>query len=203
MDVVLLALLLSATTLVLNAKAQRHRIALLGRHLAHYQIEKLMETLTEGYLRALGESTAERREQVWGLLRSTEEQLAEQFGRFAADFAKVPEQDARMSRLAIALPFAEKLLPALTIDMRQLLAVHARGIAHVAQDTGHMAPKDRAFMMLAELFLMQHSCHWFCKSKTIASARVLARHQTPHAQLVASVSPETRRAYLKLTQAGR
>ena len=33
----------------------------------------------------------------------------------------------------------------------------------------------------------------------LASARTLARHQTPHAQLVAAVSPETRAAYLALT----
>jgi hypothetical protein len=28
---------------------------------------------------------------------------------------------------------------------------------------------------------------------------MLARHQTPHAQLLTSVSPETRRSYLALT----
>eukprot|EP01034_Spumella_vulgaris_P022947 gene22951-29132_t len=55
-------------------------------------------------------------------------------------------------------------------------------------------------MMTAELFLMQHTCHWYCKSKTIASARMMARHQTPHAQLVDSVSDTTRRAYLALIQ---
>lgn len=202
MDVLLLAVLLATGILALNAKAQRQRIALLGRHLANYQIEKLMETLTEGYLRALGESTEERREQVWRLLNTTETQLADQFSRFAADFGKVPEQEARVSRLAMAIPFAEKLFPALTFDMRRALAIHARGITHVAQNTAHLKPKDRAFMMSAELFLMQHTCHWFCKSKTIASARMLARHQTPHAQLIASVSPETRKAYLQLIQGG-
>ena len=54
--------------------------------------------------------------------------------------------------------------------------------------------------MTAELFLMQHSCHWFCKSKTVASARMLARHKTSYDQLVQSVSPDTRRAYLRLVQ---
>jgi hypothetical protein len=48
------------------------------------------------------------------------------------------------------------------------------------------------------MLLLQHSCHWFCKSKSVASARVLVRHQTPYAQVLASVSPETRRAYLDL-----
>jgi len=79
------------------------------------------------------------------------------------------------------------------------LAIHASGIARAAGNQDGLAPRERAFVMTAELLLMQHSCHWFCKSKTVASARMLARHQTPHAQLVASVSPETRRAYLALT----
>ena len=200
MDILLLALFLSAGTWVLNAKEQRKRIALLGSHLAHYQIEKLMQTLTDGYLRALGENQEERRQQIWQLLSTTESQLSEQFGRFAAEFGRLSAADTRVSRLAIALPFADKVLPAFTFDMRQALAIHAKGIAHVVQNTGHLSPKDRAYMMTAELFLMQHTCHWFCKSKTIATARMLARHQTPHEQLVAAVSPETRKAYLALIQ---
>jgi hypothetical protein len=59
-----------------------------------------------------------------------------------------------------------------------------------------------AFTMTAELFLMQHTCHWFCKSKTVASARMLALHQTPYAQLVASVGPDTREAYCALLRKG-
>ena len=202
MDILLLALFLSAGTWVLNAKEQRKRIALLGSHLAHYQIEKLMQTLTDGYLRALGENQEERRQQIWQLLSTTESQLSEQFGRFAAEFGRLSAADTRVSRLAIALPFADKVLPAFTFDMRQALAIHAKGIAHVVQNTGHLSPKDRAYMMTAELFLMQHTCHWFCKSKTIATARMLARHQTPHEQLVASVSAETRKAYRTLIQGG-
>ena len=71
------------------------------------------------------------------------------------------------------------------------------------QNTGHLSAKDRAYMMTAELFLMQHTCHWFCKSKTIATARMLARHKTPHEQLVDSVSPQTRSAYLALVKGGK
>ena len=197
-----MAILIAAGTYMLNAKEQRKRIALLGSHLANYQIEKLMEALPEGYLRALGESTDERRSQIWSLLSTTESQLTEQFSRLAAEFAKEPEPDTRVSRLAMAIPFAEKILPSYTFDMRKALAIHARGIAHVVQNTSHLAPKDRAYMMSAELFLMQHTCHWFCKSKTIATARMLARHQTPHEQLVASVSAETRNAYQALIQGG-
>ena len=84
--------------------------------------------------------------------------------------------------------------------MRELLAVHARGIHETAANARGLSPKDKAFCMTAELFLMQHSCHWFCKSKTVASARMLARHKTSYDQLVQSVSPDTRRAYLRLVQ---
>jgi hypothetical protein len=45
---------------------------------------------------------------------------------------------------------------------------------------------------------MQHTCHWFCKSKTVASARMLARHKTSYEQLVAAVGPDTRAAYCEL-----
>ena len=202
MDILILAILIATGTFMLNAKEQRKRIVLLGSHLSNYQIEKLMESLTGGYLRALGESTDERRTQIWNLLSTTESQLSEQFGRFAADFAKLDEERTRVSRLAVSIPFADKLLPALTFDMRKALAIHARGISHVAENTDHLTPKDRAFMMTAELLLMQHTCHWYCKSKTVATARMLARHQTPHEQLVASVSADTRKAYLALINGG-
>ncbi len=198
MDVLILSILIASGIYMLNAKEQRKRIALLGSHLGNYQIEKLMEALTEGYLRALGEGTDERRGQIWSLLETTESQLAEQFARFAADFSKVDEAQSRVSRLALAIPFAQAILPAATFDMRRALAIHARGIASVAENSEHRTPKDKAFAMTAELLLMQHTCHWFCKSKTIATARMLARHKTPHEQLVASVSAPTRTAYLAL-----
>jgi hypothetical protein len=202
MDILIMAILIATGTFMLNAKEQRRRIALLGRHLGNFQIEKLMEALTDGYLRALGEPTDERRMQIWNLLSTTESQLSEQLTQLAADFSKVDETRARVSRLAIALPFAETLLPSFTFDMRRALAIHAQGVAGVVQNAGHLPPKDRAYMMTAELFLLQHTCHWYCKSKTIATARMLARHKTPHDQLVASVSPATRKAYLALIQGG-
>ena len=146
MDVLVLAVLIATGIYLLNAKEQRKRIALLGRHLAPYQIEKLMETLTDGYLRALGEGTDERRDQIWSLLSTTESQLSEQFNRFAADFAKVGDAEAQVSRLAMALPFAEKILPGYTFDMRRALAIHARGIDHVVQNTGHLSAECRAIL---------------------------------------------------------
>lgn len=200
MDPLFLLLLLGSGALVgLNRHQQRQRIALLAHHLGPLQIEKLMETLTQGYLRALGESDPARQAQVFAVLQGSEAQLATQFAQLAREFAAVPAAQARASTLAVSLPWASVLLPRATFDLRKLLAVHANGIARALRTDAGLSPRDRAFRISAELFLMQHSCHWFCKSRAVASARTLARHQTPHAQLVASVAPETRRAYLALT----
>lgn len=199
MDLLLVALLLASGGYVINAQQQRKRIVLLGSHLSNYQIEKLLETLTQGYLRALGEKDDARRDQIWGLLASSEAQLTDQFQRFAAEFARVDAALTRVSRLPVGIPFAQQLLPGASFDMRQAITLHAQGIARVARNEAGRSPRDKAFTMSAELFLMQHTCHWFCKSKTVASARMLARHQTPLAQLIDSVSPETRSAYRALT----
>lgn len=203
MDLILMAILIAAGTFLLNAKEQGRRIATLATYLRPYQIERLMESLTDGYLRALGESDPARRDQVWALQRGTETQLSEQFSRFAVDFAQVDTAAARVSRLALPLPLADKLFPAATFDMRKALAIHAQGIAQGARQMAEHPTSDHAFTLSAELFLMQHTCHWFCKSRAIATARMLARHQTPHEQLIASVSPATRKAYLALIQPPR
>ena len=100
-----------------------------------------------------------------------------------------------MSRLPIALPFADKLFPAATFDMRKALAIHAKGITHVMQNTGHLSAKDRAYMMTAELVPDAAHLPLVLQVQTIASARMMARHQTPHEQLVNSVSEPTRKAY--------
>jgi hypothetical protein len=55
---------------------QQQRIALLGSVLSRYDIEKLMESLTDGYLRALGEEEAERQAQVWSYLEVQEQTLS-------------------------------------------------------------------------------------------------------------------------------
>ncbi|RIX73663.1 hypothetical protein [Acidovorax cavernicola] len=199
MEFLTLVALVAAGFYILKSKEQRQRIALLGRHLGRYQIEKLMESLTQGYLRCLGEDDAERRQQIWHLLDATEEKLAGQFQTFAADLAREPEADTRVSRLPVALPFATTLFPSASFDLREALRIHARGIAGVAKNAEGRSPKSKAFTMSAELFLMQHTCHWFCKSKAVASARMLARHQTSYEQLLEAVSPETREAYRTLT----
>lgn len=195
MDILVLAMLFVIGFWLLRSAWQRQRIALLGQHLGKYQIEKLMQELTEGYLRALGENDPARREQIWQLLGATEAKISKQFASFSADFAKVDADQTRVSTLALAIPYADKMFPWATFDLRGLLAIHAQGIERAADARAGQSAKSRAFTLSAELLLMQHSCHWFCKSKAVASARVLVRHQTPYAQLLTSVSPRTAGAY--------
>ena len=205
MDLLILAILVAIGSYALTSRDQRQRIATLGSHLGQYQIEKLMETITQGYLRALGEKDLARKEQIWSLLNTSEAQLVEQFKRFSSEFAKLGAEQTRVSTIAIALPYANTLFANATFDLRKAFAIHAQGIARAANtppDNGSgTVARDKAFTMSAELFLMQHTCHWFCKSKTVASARMAARNQTTYAQLVAAVSPETRRAYCSLVGA--
>jgi len=184
----------------LKSADQKRRIALLGSHLGQYEIEKLMAHLTDGYLRALGEADSARRAQIWQLLGTTEAALCEQFNRFVLAFSKVDAAQTRVSRLALALPHADKLFPQATFDLRKLLSIHAQGLTQAAQNSANRSPKDKAYTLSAELFLMQHTCHWFCRSRAVASARVLARHQTSHSQLLQAVAPATREAYLAITQ---
>lgn len=198
MEILIPLLLLAVGFQVVKAHAQRQRIAFLGRYLSQFQIEKLMENLTQGYLRALGEDDAERRAQIWSMLGTAETELSEQFKRFAADFSKVWGDKARVSTLPIAIPYADKLFPQASFDLRLALNIHAQGIAAAAENRRNLSLRDKAFTMSAELFLMQHTCHWFCRSKAVASARMLARHHTPYRQLIESVAPETRAAYCKL-----
>ena len=183
MDILLLALLLSIGIFVLNGKQQRQRIGLLASHLAQYQIEKLLENLIGGYMRALGEL-----------------QLSEQFGQLATEMARVDAALTRVSTLPLALPFADQWWPSASFDLRQAFKIHAEGIERAVRNDAQRAPKDKAFTLMAELFLMQHTCHWYCKSKPVASARLMARHQTGYAQVIDAVDPATRRAYLALVK---
>ena len=195
-----LAGLLAIGVYILKIKDQRRRVVLLATHLGSFQIEKLMETLTSGYLRALGESDLIRREQIWQLLSTSETQLVEQFKRFSADFAKLEASQVRVSLIPVALPFADRMFPGATFDLRRVMAIHAEGLGEACRNDAQRSSRDKAFTVSAELFLMQHTCHWFCRSKTTASARLLARHKTTHAQVVASVGQGTRRAYEALTE---
>ncbi|MDB5967171.1 MAG: hypothetical protein JWQ72_3671 [Polaromonas sp.] len=201
MDFFVWTVLAAVAFFALRKKAEARRIALLGRSLGQYQVEKVMETLNEGYLRALGTDDPQRREQIWNQLGSAELRLSEQFSSFAAAFAKTGEEETRVSKLPLSLPWADRLLPSATFDLRRALAIHAQGIADVVGNADGRSPKSRAYTLSAEMLLMQHTCHWFCRSRNVASARMLVRHQTPYAQLVASVSPKTREAYTRLTGA--
>ena len=175
-------------------QSHRQRTALLASHLQPFQIERLMQQLTEGYLRALGESDAQRQAQVWQQYATAEQQLAQQFQDFARSFAQLPAPQARTLRLA--LPGLEKIWPQASFDTRRMMQIHAEGIARAVANEAGLPPKDRAFRLMAEMFLMQHSCHWFCRSRVVASARMLAQHQTHHEQALQAVSPATRQAYL-------
>jgi len=181
-----------------NSWEQRKRLLHLGHYLRNFEIEKLMESLTEGYLRALGEDDAERRTQIWNMLEQTEQNLNGQFQKFVEAFAQADVHASRGSTLALGLPFALVFAPGATFDMRQLLKVHAQGIEATLNNTEGLSNRDKAFRLSAELFLMQHSCHWFCKSKLVASARMLSRHKTQYAQLLSAVRPQTREAYSRL-----
>jgi len=198
MDTFVLFILLAIGMHVLKTREQAQRIALLGSYLGQFQIEKLMQDVLGGYQRALGEADAERQAQVWRHLETTEQTLSEQFNRFVLAFAKIDEAQARLSRLPLALPFVTQYFPASTLDLRKLLSVHAHGINQAAQNNPAQPPKHKAFTLSAELMLMQHSCHWFCRSKMVASARLLARHQTAYAQVLDAVAPSTRLAYTRL-----
>ncbi|OYU45727.1 MAG: hypothetical protein CFE44_05975 [Burkholderiales bacterium PBB4] len=188
---------------VLKNREQQQRIALLGGVLSRFEIEKLMQTLMDGYLRALGESTPERQAQVLAYLAAQEERLVAQFQQFADAFAQVWADDALISTLPLAFPWAHKIFPASTFDGRALMQIHAQALAAVCQPAPADAPpqqtKDRAFAITAELLLIQHSCHWFCRSRAVASARLLTQHKTPYAQVLATVAPATRTAYRSLT----
>jgi len=198
MDIFIVLVLLVFALRTLNVRDQRVRITLLGTHLGKYRIEKLMENLTQGYLRALGEVDPERQSAIWSMLSTAELELCEQFKAFVQEFSKVPESSARVSKLLIALPYAAQWLESYSFDARKVLSVHAHAISQATDNCQGQTPKNKAFTLMAELFLMQHTCHWFCRSKLVASARLLTRHQTSYAQVLDAVAPQTRQAYCTL-----
>jgi hypothetical protein len=202
MDIFILSMMFAFAGYTLKSRAEAKRIALLGLHLGNYQIEKLMETLTEGYARALGEEDAARRASIWQLMNGTEDKLAAQFKQLADSMAKVDALETGVNLWPWPLSEAAPWAPNARFDLRKALKIHADGLARAVSDRDATSAPARAFTLSAELFLMQHTCHWFCKSKTIASARMLVRHKTPYEMVLKSVSPETRRAYSALVGLG-
>ena len=204
MDFLTWAIVISIGIYVLQGIEQRRRVRLLAQHLMPTRVEKLMGHLIEGYLRALDEKDPQRQQQVWAVLDNTEKALVEQFQGFADNFAKENTADTRISTLPLALPYFDRLFSGHTLDMRAALQLHAQAIRaactpeSVTEDITQEERKRLAFTMTAELLLMQHTCHWFCKTRTIASMRLLARHKTSYEQVQQSVAPATQRAYRKL-----
>ena len=211
MEIFTFILMFAAGTYILKSRDQKRRVVFLAKHLGRYPIERLMQTLIEGYARALGEPDAERQAQIFKLLTSAELELCEQFNRFAEEFSRADAVSARVSKLGFDLPYASRLFPTATFDLRRAMTIHVQALIDATAiptttpgdlpDTAAELKfsKSRAFNISAELLLLQHSCHWFCRSKMIASARLLARHDTSYAQVLAAVSPDTRSAYLALT----
>lgn len=203
MDFLTLAIIVTTVLYVLKKQEQRQHTQLLAQHLARFQIEKLMANLMEGYLRVIGEKDAQRREQIWPVLANTESSLVSQFQRFAEEFATLPAEQTRASTLPLALAYMTRVLPSATMDVREAMKLHAKALAaaRVGDAADEEERKRRAFTMTAELMLMQHTCHWFCRSRTVASMRLLARHKTAYEQVLQSVAPGTLKAYEKLMQA--
>jgi|SRR5690606_24514928 len=197
MDIVLGVLLAAVVWRIMCVKYQRRRIALLGSHLSGLQLERHMATLTEGYLRAISADTESRQLQVLETFAQTERALAAQVRTLARSMQKEGTQATRMSVLRACVPHIERVLPAVTRDLRALLEIHAEGLRHVVDNEKNLEPKDRAFCLSAELFLFQHSCHWFCKSRGVADARLILSHKVDYRKVLDSVSDVTRSAYLK------
>ena len=198
MDLILVFLPVAVALVIARRAEEQQRVALLGGHLRPLHIEQHMEQLTETYLRALGEPDPARAEAIWQNLAATENALQDELRRLADALQEVWGERMRVSRWPIGVPHATRFFPQASFDFRALVALHAQGFADVLRNEAGLDRRDRAFRATAELLLFQHSCHWFCRSKNVASARLLARHRTSHEQVLAAVSPATREAYERL-----
>ena len=201
MDLLLPLMFFAFGAFVIKNAEQRQRIAWLGAVLGPLQLEKSMETLANGYMRALGEDDPERSEPIWRMLESTEARLVEQLEQLAQNIQRLTPEQARVSKWPMALPLATRLWPNASFDLRAAMRLHADGFAAGVSQAGDLPRKQQARQLLAEMFLFQHTCHWYCRSQTVASARLLARHQTSHEQSLALVSRQTRERYLALVGA--
>ena len=197
MDIALLLIVVLVGWHLLRQRYQREHISLLGKHLNNLQLERHMETLTQGYARAINEDSESRQLQVLDTFTQTEQAVAAQAQTLADAMRAENQQAARLVSLPFCVPYAERFLPTLTRDFSELLRIHAAGFRRVVDNARNLSPKDRAFHLSAELYLFQHSCHWFCKSRAVADARLVVRHQVNHQKVLGSVSEETRRAYLR------
>lgn len=181
-----------------NRYDQARRVLMLRAQLQPYQLEQLMQTLLEGYLRAQGEADEERQRSIWQVMEGHETLVVSQLQRLASDTALLKGPLGRVSRLPLLLPGVTSWWPKACFELSQALRIHADGVTHVAHNADGLSPRDKAFRMTAELLLFQHTCHWYCRSRTTASTRLVARHQTSHAQALAAASPATREGLMAI-----
>lgn len=180
---------------LLRVRYQRAHIALLARHLSGLRLEQHIETLTQGYTRAIGEDSESRQLQVLETFAQTERAVAAQVQSLAEVMQRESAQATAMGVLPFCVPYVEHVLSFATRDFRELLRIHAAGLQYGVDNEAGLDPKRRAFHLAAELYLFQHSCHWYCKSRGVADARLILRHQVQHQKVLESVSEVTRSAY--------
>lgn len=198
MDLILVLCNAAVVVLVLRRVEVRQRVRLLSEYLRPLSVELHMKQLTEGYLRALNEGDPRRAEALWRQLTAIEEVLRDELQKLAHALQGVWGERLRVSRWPVGLPQATRFFPQASFDFRALVALHAQSFADALGNAGGLPQRERAFRATAELLLFQHSCHWFCRSKNVASARLLALHRTHYRQVLDAVSPTTRDAYERL-----
>lgn len=197
MDLLFVLLTLFIVWRALCLRYQKAHIRLLSHHLASLQLEKHIETLTQGYLRAINSDTEPRQHQIFEALAQSELAVASQTQSLATKMQAEDSMQTRVGTLPFCLPYIEHVMPSLTRDFRELLRIHAEGIQHVVNNEMNWSPKERAFHLSAELYLFQNSCHWFCKSRNVANARLQLQHKVSFEKTLESVSDLTRTAYQK------
>lgn len=201
MEFALILFIIAMAWHVLRVRYQRARIALLASHLTNMNLERHMETLTQGYTRAIHEDNESRQRQVLDTFTQTEKVVAANVHKLAESMQKESAADTAMGTFAFCVPYIERCVsPASLLDFRALLHIHAAGLRTAIDNPSDMDLKQRAFHISAELYLLQHSCHWFCKSRGVADARLLLRHKVDHKKVLESVSSTTRAAYTKALQ---
>src|SRR5690606_41263423 len=73
MDIALLLIAALVGWHLLRQRYQREHITLLGKHLNNLQLERHMESLTQGYARAINEDSERRQRQVLDAFTQTEQ----------------------------------------------------------------------------------------------------------------------------------
>ena len=176
MDLLLLAALLSAGAYALKSRDQvaaSHCWAApraIPDREAHGEPDARLPALP-------GRRRSERREQIWQLLDSSE-----QSARRRSSGASPPAspRSTHRGRGSASCPSHCRLRQRFP-PRPSTAPVPSDPCARHRRRRGQrpaQSPRRKAFTMSAELFLMQHTCHWFCRSKTVASARMMARHKT-------------------------